>query len=190
MPRDRTEFRPVLKYLGAFVALASLVWLYSVLKNALPAVSTAPKAPERAAVAPLREKPTPVGALPGAERTSALDQESASPPVEAFHGQPGQAETPISTAPVNSPSLIPTNAEKRIPGVHHLGRHNCDGELVFTDKDFRFSCPSDSFTVERNMVAKLDNNGVVLISGEKYHFEVAGYDKTGVHILFSEWLER
>ena len=190
MPRERTEFRQVLKYLGALVALASLVWLYHVLKNALPAVSTV-KAPDRTAVAPLREKPTPVGALPGGERTSALGKESASPPVEASHGQPGQAETPISTAPVNSPSPISArNAERRIPGVHHLGRHNCDGELVFTDQDFRFNCPSDSFTVERNMVAKLDNNGVVLISGEKYHFDVAGYDKTGVHILFSEWLER
>jgi hypothetical protein len=179
MPRGKTGFsRTGLKFLGALVVLAGLVWLYSVLKNALPAASTATKAPERAAVKPLREKPTPVGALPGAARTSAPGEESASPPVPA--------ETTTSTAPSNPPSRV----EMRIPGVHHLGRHHCDGELIFTDKDFSFTCPSDSFTVERSMVAKLDNNGVLLVSGEKYHFDVAGYDKTGVQILFSEWLER
>jgi hypothetical protein len=77
-----------------------------------------------------------------------------------------------------------------IAGVHHQGRRPCDGKLLFTDHVFQLECQSGSFAVERSDIEGLDNNGVRLATGQKYHFDIDGYSKAEVHGLFSAWLVR
>jgi hypothetical protein len=77
-----------------------------------------------------------------------------------------------------------------IAGVHHQGRRPCDGKLLFTEHVFQLECPSGSFAVERSDIEGLDNNGVKLATGEKYHFDIDGYSKAEVQGFFIAWLER
>jgi hypothetical protein len=74
--------------------------------------------------------------------------------------------------------------------ARHLGSNHCDGQLTFATNAFSFNCSQETFTIERNAVAKVDKNGVKLASGKRYHFNVAGYDKDGVNDLFRNWLAR
>jgi hypothetical protein len=67
------------------------------------------------------------------------------------------------------------------------------GELVLNASSFSFTCPSDthkSVQVQGGEVKGLHKNGVELISGPKYHFDVLNLDTTQTEILFCNWLSQ
>lgn len=65
------------------------------------------------------------------------------------------------------------------------------GRLVLQISTVTFTCPHDAsknVTVSAAEVKSLDNNGIIVFPRQKYHFDIAGREKQGVHELFAEWL--
>lgn len=67
----------------------------------------------------------------------------------------------------------------------------CTGQLELTGSGLRFRCPNQielMFPVAA--IAKAHKDGVVLKSGEKYHFMIANHTRGQVEAIFISWLDR
>jgi hypothetical protein len=67
----------------------------------------------------------------------------------------------------------------------------CTGQLELTGSRLHFRCPNQAdliFPVAA--IAKAHKDGVVLKSGEKYHFIIANHTKGQVEAIFISWLNR
>jgi hypothetical protein len=67
----------------------------------------------------------------------------------------------------------------------------CTGQLELTAARLHFSCPDQpdlNFPVDT--IAKVHKDGVVLKSGEKYHFDIANHTKDQAEAIFESWLSR
>jgi hypothetical protein len=67
-----------------------------------------------------------------------------------------------------------------------------NGALVIALSTVTFTCPHDprkSVAVSARQVRATDENGIVVFSQQKYHFDIAGKQKQAVHELFAQWLE-
>jgi hypothetical protein len=67
----------------------------------------------------------------------------------------------------------------------------CTGQLELTGSRLDFRCPNQAdliFPVAA--IAKAHKDGVVLKSGEKYHFIIANHTKGQVEAIFISWLNR
>jgi hypothetical protein len=67
----------------------------------------------------------------------------------------------------------------------------CTGELELTSAGLHFRCSNDAdLNIPVGLIAKAHKDGVVLDSGEKYHFLIANHTKAQVELIFSLWLNR
>jgi hypothetical protein len=146
-----------------------------------------PPAPEPPAVpAPS----TPVRPGPGTAQTVA-PQAPARPPVNApplATGTPAQPQV----APPVAPSAA--FASQTYPARHdrHFGEV-CSGQLILNSTGLVFTCPDDpseNIQAPISQVASVDDNGIRLTSGKKYHFTIPGMTKDSERALFSSWLTR
>jgi len=74
----------------------------------------------------------------------------------------------------------------------HFGE-TCAGQLTLNSSELVFNCPgnpNDAIQVAINQIAGVDDNGIRLTSGKKYHFTISGMDKNGERALFADWLSR
>ena len=74
----------------------------------------------------------------------------------------------------------------------HFGGE-CSGQLTLNSTALVFHCPGDpgsSIQVAINQIAAVDDNGIRLTSGKKYHFTISGMNKSAEKALFSDWLSR
>jgi hypothetical protein len=136
----------------------------------------------------LRPGPTPQPSSP----VQALSQPSPNPPAVT-----AQAEGLIS--PERSPNAVPNLPGFSAPHYHPMrykATHkkvfgSCTGQLELTSARLHFKCPNEAdLSIPVGSVAKIHKDGVVLASGEKYHFLIANHTKGQVEAIFVQWLSR
>jgi hypothetical protein len=124
-------------------------------------------------------------------------------------GQPTSKPSPIivvdatrvedSTAPQQaSPSVahplassLPPYSATRYEATRKKLFGGCTGRLELTSSMLEFQCPDQAdliFPVAA--IAKAHKNGVILKSGEKYHFMIADHTRGQVEDIFVSWLNR
>lgn len=64
----------------------------------------------------------------------------------------------------------------------------CTGQLELTSSGLHFSCPDQDLNLPVGTIARTHKDGVVLKSGEKYHFTIANHSKDQVEAIFISWL--
>ena len=179
---------------GALLLVVVLIALFHFgLKKSVsgirPAISNAPSS----TVTPTgpQAKPSPYrSAFEVTKSTSEAkptDGAASVPPAQVVPNVP--ASTPGQTAESSTPSLTPRSFHAERKGI----RNGCaSGALTFTASRIDFSCPNDpskSVSIMRGRVKKIDNDGVQLLTQEKYHFKVPGSTPEEVRGLFSSWLK-
>jgi hypothetical protein len=104
-------------------------------------------------------------------------------------------------------SIMPERAPKavsNIPGIPALQGHpmryeathkkafgSCTGQLELTSVKLHFRCPNEAdLNIPIGSIARAHKDGVVLASGEKYHFLIANHTKGQVEAIFIQWLSR
>ncbi len=116
---------------------------------------------------------------------------------------PQHAIAPAPPPPVASivpPSpAAPPSAKPAFPAVTYPARHDkhfgdsCAGQLTLNSGGLAFSCPGNpdsAIQVATNEIEAVDDNGVRLFSGKKYHFTIPGMNKNSEKGLFTDWLNR
>lgn len=133
----------------------------------------------------------PVQPTPG-DQTPALATKPAkpSPAIRADAAKPGDFAAPNQAA-----SWVPNRAASYAPtkfqATHKKVFGGCTGELELTSTALRFRCPKqDELDFPINAIASANKDGVVLKSGEKYHFAIANYSKDQAEAIFIAWLSR
>jgi hypothetical protein len=107
------------------------------------------------------------------------------------------ARIDASSMPKQTPSVVPHSAAlktPRYPAMRYEATRKkvfggCTGELELTGSRLQFRCPDQAdliFPVDA--IAKAHKDGVVLKSGEKYHFTIANYTRGQVEEIFVSWL--
>jgi len=74
----------------------------------------------------------------------------------------------------------------------HFGA-GCSGQLTLNSTALVFNCPGDpgsGFQLPINQIDAVDDNGIRLLSGKKYHFTIPGMNKSAEKALFTDWLNR
>jgi hypothetical protein len=134
--------------------------------------------------------------------------------------QPGSTSQPsLPVQPLSKPSPPPAvtaraevsimpekapNAVSNLPGLsaphYHPMRYeathkkvfgSCTGQLELTSVRLHFRCPNEAdLNIPVGSIAKVHKDGVVLESGEKYHFLIANHTKGQVEAIFIQWLSR
>ena len=65
----------------------------------------------------------------------------------------------------------------------------CTGQLELTNAGLHFRCPNEAdLNIPVGSIAKVHKDGVVLESGEKYHFLIANHTKDQAEAIFILWL--
>jgi hypothetical protein len=70
---------------------------------------------------------------------------------------------------------------------------SCSGQLTLSSGGLVFNCPDDphgSMQIAIAEIGAVDENGVRLLSGKKYHFSIPGMSKGGEEALFANWLHQ
>jgi hypothetical protein len=144
-----------------------------------PPASPAPQVP--AAAAPQRP-PAPAPAAPQNPVTAPM---SAPAPPPAFKNAPPPAPVVTSGTPY-PPVVYPARHDK------HFG-DGCSGRLTLNSSGLQFDCPDDPSSgvqVAINQIGSVDENGIRLTSGKKYHFSIPGMSKISEQELFADWFNR
>jgi hypothetical protein len=98
------------------------------------------------------------------------------------------ADQAHSAAKVARPAM-PHDRPLRYEATHKKAFGGCTGELELTSDSLRFKCPSEAdLDIPIASIAKVHKDGVVLASGEKYHFLIANHTKDQVEAIFILWL--
>jgi len=98
----------------------------------------------------------------------------------------------------------PSNAVSSLPGFPALHYHptkyeathkeafgGCTGQLELTSARLHFRCSHEAdLDIPVSSIARTHKDGVVLESGEKYHFLIANHTKGQVEMIFNLWLNR
>lgn len=108
----------------------------------------------------------------------------------------GSAPTPI--APTTPAAPVVPNRTPFSPLIYRA-KHDkvfggsCSGQLTLNSGGLAFNCPDDpggSVQIAVNEIGAVDENGVRLLSGKKYHFSIPGMTKSGEEALFANWLHQ
>jgi hypothetical protein len=127
--------------------------------------------------------------------------------------QPSSPVQPLSKPSPNPPavtaqaedSIMPEkapNAVSKLPGFSAVHYHpiryeathkkvfgGCTGQLELTNVGLHFRCPNEAdLNIPVGSIAKVHKDGVVLESGEKYHFLIANHTKDQAEAIFILWL--
>jgi hypothetical protein len=112
------------------------------------------------------------------------------------------AQSPVTAAPqaaTGTPPAPVTAGNAPFAPVVYSARHDkifgggCSGQLTLNSSGLYFNCPDDphgSVQAEINEIDSVDENGVRLTSGKKYHFSISGMSKGGVEQMFRDWFSR
>jgi hypothetical protein len=101
---------------------------------------------------------------------------------------PKQPRYAVAHSPASSvapyPSIEYEATRKKVFG-------GCTGQLELTNAMLEFRCPDQADLVfPVAAIAKAHKDGVVLKSGEKYHFMIANHTQGQVEAIFVSWLNR
>jgi hypothetical protein len=98
----------------------------------------------------------------------------------------------------------PANRVSSVPGFRAVHDHpktyeathkktfgGCTGQLELTSVALHFRCSNQAdLDIPVSSIARTHEDGVVLASGEKYHFLIANHTKGQVETIFNLWLNR
>jgi hypothetical protein len=124
--------------------------------------------------------------------------------------QPSSTEIPlpsqsmagaVAPAPIapNTPSIPVVPARAPFAPLVYRAKHDkvfggsCSGQLTLNSGGLVFNCPDDphgSMQIAIAEIGAVDENGVRLLSGKKYHFSIPGMSKSGEETLFANWLHQ
>jgi hypothetical protein len=107
-----------------------------------------------------------------------------------IEGRTVARQTPDSV-PNSKAALAPRYAPMRYEATRKKVFGGCTGQLELTGSRLEFRCPNQGkliFPVAA--IAKAHKDGVVLKSGEKYHFMIANHTRDQVEAIFISWLDR
>jgi hypothetical protein len=121
-----------------------------------------------------------------------VPQSAASAPLSSAPAPPA----PFRSAPAPTP---PVTTGIPYPPVVYPARHDkhfgesCSGRLTLNSSGLKFDCPDDpsgGVQVAINQIGSVDENGIRLTSGKKYHFSIPGMSKISEQELFADWFNR
>jgi len=79
----------------------------------------------------------------------------------------------------------------RYEAVHKKAFGDCTGELELTSVGLHFKCSNQAdLNIPVGLIASAHKDGVVLGSGEKYHFLIVNHTKAQAEAIFILWLYR
>jgi hypothetical protein len=152
----------------------------------------------------LRDKKSTAASLKSDEQLRSGPTAPPSSPV-----RPRSKSSPIPSAVTARPegSILPKqtpNAVSNLPGssalhyqpvryeaIHKKAFGGCTGQLELTSAGLHFKCANQAdLNIPVGSIARAHRDGVVLESGEKYHFLIANRTKDQVEAIFILWLNR
>jgi hypothetical protein len=152
----------------------------------------------------LKNKRTTIASLPLDQPPRSSPTSQPSSPAQAL-SKPSPIAEAVTTRPQSStmPKQTP-NVVSDLPGFSALHDHpmrykatrkkafgGCTGQLELTSVRLHFQCSNQAeLNIPVNSIAKANKDGVVLASGEKYHFLIANHTKDQVEAIFILWLNR
>lgn len=121
-----------------------------------------------------------------------------SPAIRADAAQPGASvapKEPASRALNRDGSRAGGRAASFTPATfqatHKKVFGGCTGQLELTSGGLHFRCPKQgNLDLPIDEIARAHKDGVVLKSGEKYHFAIANHSKDQAEAIFISWLSR
>jgi hypothetical protein len=121
-----------------------------------------------------------------------LSEPSPIPPAVAARPEgsimPKQTPTAISNLPGSS--ALPYHPV-RYEATHKKAFGGCTGQLELTRDRLHFKCANQAdLNIPVGSIARAHKDGVVLESGEKYHFLIANHTTDQVEAIFILWLNR
>ncbi len=121
-----------------------------------------------------------------------LSKPSPNPPAVIARAEGGIMPEKTSNAPSKlSGSSTPHYYPIRFEATHKKAFGGCTGQLELTTDRLHFRCPNEAdLDIPVGSIAKAHKDGVVLASGEKYHFLIANHTKSQVEAIFTLWLNR
>jgi hypothetical protein len=143
------------------------------------------------------EAPAPLPPAPDWSHTTASNAQSTAPPPIMPNGM-ASAVAPAPVPGIASPAPVVTGRAPFSP-VAYNARHDkafggsCSGQLTLNNAGLNFVCGADphgSLQVAVNEINSVDENGVRLNSGKKFHFTITGMNKPSEQQLFADWLNR
>jgi hypothetical protein len=178
---------------GALALIVILIALFHIgskksVSRVSPAISNAPS-PVVTPNGP-QAKPSPYRSAFEVTKSNSeampTDAANSVPPAQIVPNVPASA--PGQTVESSTPSVAPRSFHAERKGI----RNGCaNGALTFTASRIDFSCPnapSKSVSIMRGKVKKIDNDGVQLLTQDKYHFKLRGSTPEEVKRLFTSWL--
>ncbi len=131
---------------------------------------------------PVPQSHAPAVIAPQSPATPQLNLPGRTPAVPA---QP-QVAAPPPASPVFVPQSYAARHDKHFGDV-------CSGQLTLNNTGLVFTCPDDpgeNIQVPVHQIASVDDNGIRLSSGKKYHFTIPGMSKDAERAMFADWLGR
>ena len=119
-----------------------------------------------------------------------LSKPSPNPPAVTAQAEdsimPEKAPNAVSKLPgFSAPHYHPIRYE----ATHKKVFGGCTGQLELTNVGLHFRCPNEAdLNIPVGSIAKIHKDGVVLESGEKYHFLIANHTKDQAEAIFILWL--
>jgi hypothetical protein len=101
--------------------------------------------------------------------------------------------------PKQTPGAVPPSRASSTPGYSPVRYEamrkkvfgGCTGQLELTASGLHFRCPNQAdLILPIAAIAKAHKDGIVLKSGEKYHFAIANQTRGQVEAIFILWLNR
>jgi hypothetical protein len=118
-------------------------------------------------------KPSPIPAVTTAWSESSTPQRSSNA-VSSLPGFPAVHDHPM-----------------KYEATHKKAFGGCTGQLELTSARLHFRCSHEAdLDIPVRSIASAHKDGVVLESGEKYHFLIANHTKGQVETIFNLWLNR
>ena len=156
--------------------------------------------PKPSPAKPFQAPPRPtVSAMPVAPTPSVQPNQPATTNIPLPGQNMAGSVRPAPIAP-NMPSTAPNlPAKQPFSPVVYRAKHDkvfggsCSGQLTLNAGGLVFNCPEDphgSMQIALSEIGAVDENGIRLLSGKKYHFSIPGMTKSGEETLFANWLHQ
>jgi hypothetical protein len=181
--RQKSSLRASVSAVGSLLPLIAIVWgLYLTGIGRKPG-DTNPKRDERMTTSATSQPSQPGPTISSPSPIISVRTPGADNSIEPKQIPYAFAHAPAPSAP-HYPAIRYEATRKKMFG-------SCTGQLELTNSRLRFRCPDKTdliFPVDA--IAKANKNGVVLKSGQKYHFMIANHTRGQVEAIFVSWLNK
>ncbi len=131
---------------------------------------------------------------PNDKKSTATDGKPEQPLQPAATSQPSSTARPLAKPSPTPPAVVARSKAVHYQPIKYAATHKqafggCAGQLELTSAALHFSCSHQAdLDIPVTSIAGTHKDGVVLASGEKYHFLIANQTKEQVEMIFNQWL--